>query len=81
MIKIKNFIKLHTTLTNIFLIIILNAIYIYLSYNNTALAFIFKYLFEEKINNCIDIPEETQYRQCIYFFFAIYHNFTPLLKR
>lgn len=53
--KIKNFIKLHTTtLTNIFLVIILNAIYIYLSYNNTALAFIFKYLFEEKINNCIN---------------------------
>lgn len=77
MLKIKNFIKLHTTLTNIFLVIILNAIYIYLIYNNTALAFIFKYLFEEKINNCIDIPEETQYRQCIYFFFAIYHNFPP----
>lgn len=81
MIKIKNFIKLHTTLTNIFLIIILNVIYIYLSYNNTALALAFKYLFEEIINNCIDISEETQYRQCIYFFLAIYHNFTPLLKR
>ncbi len=53
MLKIKNFIKLHTTLTNIFLIIILNAIYIYLSYNNSALALAFKYLFEEKINNLI----------------------------
>ncbi len=53
MLKIKNFIKLHTTLTNIFLIIILNAIYIYLSYNNSALAPAVKYLFEEKINNLI----------------------------
>jgi hypothetical protein len=53
MLKIKNFIKLYTTLTNIFLIIILNAIYIYLSYNNSALAPAVKYLFEEKINNLI----------------------------